>query len=199
MNKSHLTILLLSATVALFSCSRDGNKSITPKENGMPRAEATAAGQSQIAYVDVDSLMTRLEMCKEAKTRLEAKSQKYAKEVQAKEQAFQQAYAEFAKKMQSSGYPSQAEYETAQQRLQTMQTQGAQLQEKYAMELQKEQDAFNESLHDSLQQYIKLLNNEGRYSMILAKSGDNILYANPSMDITDEVVKGMNKRWSKRK
>lgn len=199
MNKSHLTILLLSATVALFSCSRDGNKSITPKENGMPRAEATAAGQSQIAYVDVDSLMTRLEMCKEAKTRLEAKSQKYAKEVQAKEQAFQHAYAEFAKKMQSSGYPSQAEYETAQQRLQTMQTQGAQLQEKYAMELQKEQDAFNESLHDSLQQYIKLLNNEGRYSMILAKSGDNILYANPSMDITDEVVKGMNKRWNKRK
>lgn len=199
MNKSHLIILLLSTTVALFSCSRDGNKSITPKENGMPRAEATAAGQSQIAYVDVDSLMTRLEMCKEAKTRLEAKSQKYAKEVQAKEQAFQQAYAEFAKKMQSSGYPSQAEYETAQQRLQTMQTQGAQLQEKYAMELQKEQDAFNESLHESLQQYIKLLNNEGRYSMILAKSGDNILYADPSMDITDEVVKGMNKRWNKRK
>ena len=198
MNKSHLTILLLSATVALFGCNRDGNKSITPKENGLPRAESTT-GQSQIAYVDVDSLMTRLEMCKEAKGRLEAKSQKYAKEVQGKEQAFQQAYAEFAKKMQSSGYPSQAEYEAAQQRLQHMQTQGAQLQEKYALELQKEQDAFNESLHDSLQQYIKMLNSEGRYSMILAKSGDNILYANPAMDITDEVVKGMNKRWSKRK
>lgn len=199
MNKFHLSIFLLSATLALFGCSGDGNKSITPKENGMPHAEAAATGQPQIAYVDVDSLMTRLEMCKEAKSRLEAKSQKYASEVQVKEQALQRAYAEFAKKMQSSGYPSQAEYEAAQQRLQQMQTQGAQLQEKYAVELQKEQDAFNESLHDSLQQYIKLLNNEGRYSMILAKSGDNILYANPSMDITDEVVKGMNKRWSKRK
>ena len=199
MNKSHLSIFLLSATLALSGCSGDGNKSITPKENGMPHAEAAATGQPQIAYVDVDSLMTRLEMCKEAKSRLEAKSQTYSNNVASKEHAFQQAYADFAKKMQSSGYPSQAEYEAAQQRLQQMQTEGANLQEKYAIELQKEQDAFNLSLHDSLQNYIKILNKDGQYSMILAKSGDNILYADPAFDITKEVVAGMNKRWKKMK
>ena len=96
--------------------------------------------------------------------------------------------------MQSSGYPSQAEYEAAQQRLQQMQTEGANLQEKYAIELQKEQDAFNLSLHDSLQNYIKILNKDGQYSMILAKSGDNILYADPAFDITKAVVTGINKR-----
>lgn len=198
MNKSFFTLVLLGISLAFCSCNREGNKSLAPKDNGLPRAEA-AAGQPTIAYVDVDSLMTQLEMCKEAKSRLEAKSQGYASEVQAKERAFQQAYAEFAKKMQSSGYPSQAEYEAAQQRLQNMQTQGAQLQEKYAIELQKEQDAFNESLHDSLQNYIKILNKDGHYSMILAKSGDNILYADASYNITEEVVKGMNKRWKKNK
>ena len=187
----------MCAACCLCGCN---GKQATPEANGMPKANtAMQSGSLRIAYVNVDSLMTQLDMCKEAKARLEAKSQTYSNNVASKERAFQQAYAHLAKKMQSSGYPSQAEYEAAQQRLQQMQTDGAQLQEKYAIELQKEQDAFNLSLHDSLQNYIKILNKDGQYDMILAKSGDNILYADPAFDITKEVVAGMNKRWKKKK
>lgn len=189
--------LMMCAAISLCSC---GGKTPALKENGMPKSEARGQqGTLKMAYVDVDSLMTQLDMCIEAKSRLEAKSQTYSNNVASKERAFQQAYADFAKKMQSSGYPSQAEYEAAQQRLQQMQTEGANLQEKYALELQKEQEAFNASLHDSLQNYIKMLNKDGQYSIILAKSGDNILYADPAYDITAEVVAGMNKRWKKSK
>lgn len=197
MSKQNFSLLLMGIAMAFCSCNGGDNKSITPKGNNMPKAGANTEGLSGIAYVEVDSLMSQLEMCKKAKAELEAKSQRYASEVQAKERSFQQAYAEFAKKMQSSGYPSQAEYEAAQQRLQQMQAKGAELQEKYAVELQNEQDAFNQSLHDSLDNYIKILNSDGHYSLILAKSGDNILYASSAYDITDEVVKGMNKRWKK--
>ncbi len=197
MKKNILIPLMICAAFCLCGCN---GKQATPKANGMPKADTTMQSESlRIAYVNVDSLMTQLDMCIEAKARLEAKSQTYSNNVASKERAFQQAYADFAKKMQSSGYPSQAEYEAAQQRLQQMQTEGANLQEKYAIELQKEQDAFNLSLHDSLQNYIKILNKDGQYSMILAKSGDNILYADPAFDITKEVVAGMNKRWKKMK
>ena len=33
--------------------------------------------------------------------------------------------------------------------------------------------------------------------MILSKSGDNILYADKQLDITDQVVAGLNKRYKK--
>ena len=33
--------------------------------------------------------------------------------------------------------------------------------------------------------------------MILAKSGDNILLANPKYDITQDVINGLNKRYKK--
>lgn len=192
-------ITLCAAAVLLASCGE--NKSTTPKGNGLPKAgektEAAARGE-RIAYIEVDSLVTQLTMCKEAKAALEAKSKSYQQQIAGKTKAFQQAYEAFGKKMQSTGYGSQAEYEAAQKNLQQMQENGARLEQQLTAQLAKEQDAFNQRLHDSVEAYLKVLNADHRYTLILSKSGDNILYAEPAMDITEEVVKGMNKRYKKK-
>lgn len=190
-------IILLCATVALMaSCGE--NKSTQPKENSLPKAGSkTETPAAKIAYVEIDSLVTQLEMCKEAKASLEAKGKSYEKNIAAKTQAFQKAYENFGKKMQTTGYKSQAEYEAAQKNLQRMQEEGAKYEQQCAATLAKEQDEFNNRLRDSLQSYIKVLNADHRYTMILSKSGDNVLYADPTLDITDEVIKGMNKRYKK--
>lgn len=187
------------AAAAVLCAACDGNKTTTPKENGLPKAGEKREVATRIAYVEIDSLMTQLEMCKEAKQRLEAKSESYRKELDAKSASFQKAYAEFAQKMQSTGYASQAEYEAAQKKLQSMQENGAKLEQQYAEKLAIEQEEFNKSLRDSLKTYIDILNSDHKYTMILSKSGDNVLYADPSLDITNEVIKGMNKRYKKQK
>lgn len=187
------------AAAAVLCAACDGNKTTTPKENGLPKAGEKREIATRIAYVEIDSLMTQLEMCKEAKLRLEAKSESYRKELDAKSASFQKAYAEFAQKMQSTGYASQAEYEAAQKKLQSMQENGAKLEQQYAEKLAIEQEEFNKSLRDSLKAYIDILNSDHKYTMILSKSGDNVLYADPSLDITNEVIKGMNKRYTKQK
>lgn len=191
--------IIMWAAAAVLCAACGGNKSTTPKENGLPKAGEKQEVASRIAYVEIDSLMTQLEMCKEAKQRLEAKSESYRKELDAKSASFQKAYAEFAQKMQSTGYASQAEYEAAQKKLQSMQENGAKLEQQYAEKLAIEQEEFNKSLRDSLKAYIDILNSDHKYTMILSKSGDNVLYADPSLDITNEVIKGMNKRYKKQK
>lgn len=184
--------------ILMASCGN--NKSTTPRANGLPKAETSAAeAAGGIAYVDVDSLMSQLEMCREGKAALEAKSAQYRKELDAKSASFQKEYAAFAQKMQTTGYASQSEYEAAQKRLQQLQENGSKQEIRYAEALQKEQDAFNERLHDSLASYIRTFNADHRYSMILAKSGDNVLYADPSLDITPVIVAGMNKRYKNKK
>lgn len=190
-------IILLCATVALMaSCGE--NKSTQPKENSLPKAGSkTETAAARIAYVEIDSLVTQLDMCKEAKAALEAKGKSYEKNIAAKTAAFQKAYQSFGQKMQTTGYKSQAEYEAAQKNLQRMQEEGAKYEQQCAETLGKEQEEFNNRLRDSLQSYIKVLNADHRYTMILSKSGDNVLYADPTLDITDEVINGMNKRYKK--
>lgn len=189
-------IIACCAIAALFvSCGE--NKSTTPKANGLPKADGKVEATSKIAYIEIDSLTTQLEMCKEALKELESQGAIYRKELDQKSATFQKAYAEFAQKMQSTGYGSQAEYESAQKRLAKMQEDGAKLEQKYTEKLAIAQEEFNNRLRDSVRAYIDLLNADHRYTMILSKSGDNVLYADPSLDITEEVVKGMNKRYKK--
>lgn len=190
--------LILAAAIATLMASCGPNKSTTPKDNGMTKADASKeAPMGMVAYVEVDSLVTQLEMMKEAKAALEAKGKQAQQQLAAKQKAFENAYQAFENKMKSTGYSSQQEYENAQKNLQRMQEDGAKLEQSLGANLAQEQEAFNQRLRDSLQAYIKVLNADGRYSMILSKSGDNVLYADPSLDITNEVIKGMNKRYKK--
>lgn len=185
------------AAIALLASCGD-NKSTQPKGNGMPKAsDATATTNVRIAYIEVDSLMTQLDMCKEGVARLEAQTKASRQQLDAKTAAFQKAYQEFAQKMQTTGYASQSDYEAAQKRLQKMQEEGQRLEMQLTQKMQTEQEKFNAVLRDSVRAYINIINADGKYSMIISKSGDNVLYADPSLDITEEVIKGMNKRYKK--
>ncbi len=58
---------------------------------------------------------------------------------------------------------------------------------------------YQQVLRDSLNNFLNEYNKDGRYKMILSKSGDNILYADKALDITNDVVAGLNKRYKKSK
>lgn len=189
-------LFFLCATIALMAACGENN-STKPRDNGLPKASDKEAPMGKVAYVEIDSLVTQLDMCREAKAALEAKGKGYEKQIASKSAAFQKAYESFGHKMQTTGYKSQSEYEAAQKNLQRMQEEGAKFEQQCAETLAKEQDEFNNRLRDSLQAYIKVFNADKRYAMILSKSGDNVLYADPTLDITDQIIKGMNKRYKK--
>lgn len=197
-------LILFCAVAAMIAGCK--NNSTKPKDNGLPKVEAKS-GKSEaakpaaatVAFVDIDSLMTHLTMFKDASAALEANAAKYQKEVAAKQSAFQKAYADFTKKMQTTGYASQAEYENVQKRLQNLQEEGAKLEMKYAEKLQKEQMELNGQLQEALHEYLAVFNADKRYDMILGKGGDNILYADPALDITDAIIEGMNANYKKEK
>lgn len=196
-------IIICAVACMVIGCK---NNSTQPKDNGLPKVETkegtaktNAPTAATIAYVDIDTLMAKLTMFQDANAALEAKASKYQKDIAAKQSAFQKAYTEFTKKMQSTGYASQTEYENAQKHLQNLQDEGAKLEMKYAEQLQKEQLELNAQLQKALHDYLGVLNADKRYSMILGKGGDNILYADPSLDITEAIVEGMNANYKKEK
>lgn len=191
-------LLCIAITISFTSC----DKKEAPKGTAIKASNQVANSETSgntLAYVEVDSLLTQYEFCIKEKAALEAKSKQYEAQINAKMSQFQKASVDFQQKVQSGAFTSQTQGEAAQQRLIRLQQEGAKLQQEVQQRMLKAQEKFNKTLRDSVQSFLKDYNREKHYDMIISKQGDNVLYANDKLDITKEVVDGLNKRFKNRK
>ena len=182
------TVLLAIAVMALASCNNEASK-VEEKS-----ANQTAPTELKIAYVEVDSLMTQYTFCKEQSELLEKKSQNIQNTLNQKGQSLQAAAMKFQQDVQNNKY-TQQQAEAVQASLQKQQSDLQNLQQRLGAEFQAETEKFNVALRDSLNHYLPQYNKAKKYTLILTKQGDNILYADKSFDITNDVIAGLNKAY----
>ena len=189
--KANAAMLLVAAGLSLVACNK---KDSQVKPNGLPKAAATNAGAaSSVAVVDIDTLAAKSEYCKDGQKELENKQKKYREQLNSKGQALQNAIASFQKKMQSGAFTSQQQAESAQAQLQKQQQALQAFQEKIENEMAQATQNYQKKLREDLKSY----NSDGRFKVIISKSGDNVLYSDPSVDITEDVIAGLNKSYKK--
>ena len=186
--KKHLFIAM-TAVMTLVSCNNQ-----TPAVDDKTSAAQENSGV-RIAYVEVDSIMTQYKFCTESSAVLEKKAQNIENTINQKAQALQSAINKFQSDYQNNRITSQAEGEQRQAAIQKQQSDLQALQQRLSADFQTETEKFNEALRDSIQNYIALYNKDKKYSLILTKQGDNILYADKALDITDDVIAGLNKAY----
>ena len=194
MNKKNLFRTMVIATVAAWALSSCNNSPKMDKQEKVA-AQTAAPGSLRIAYIEVDSIMSQYEFCKEYTKILERRSTNSQNELASQEKNLNAAVQNFQNKLQNNGFSSQKEAESQQAALQRQQQNLFDTRDRFANEIQVETEKFNKALHDSLQNYLNLYNKDKKFSMILAKSGDNILYADKALDVTAEVVAGPNKAY----
>ena len=182
--------LAAAAMVALASCNNE-----SPKMDEKPTAAQDEQGGVKIAYVEVDSLMTQYEFCKEFTLILEKKSTNARNTLNSKGQALQNAMANFQQKLQNNGFTSREQAEGQQAAIQRQQQSLQELQARLENELAQETQKYNTGLRDSLSHFLDAYNKDKKYDLILTKQGDNILYAAKRFDITADVINGLNKRY----
>lgn len=195
MKIQHLWVAsLLTLTLAASSCKKtEAPQTKTP----IPKVEKPQ--NKGMAYVEIDSLLTQYTFCVEQKSVLEAKSKQYEAQLAGKMSQIQKAMADFQQKLQNGGFTSQEQAQNAQQRVQRMQEEAARLEQSLTKKMATEQEKFNSTLRDSVRSFLADYNKAMGYEIILSKQGDNVLYANPKLDITKDVIEGMNKRYNKKK
>ena len=179
------------ALAVLSACNQSESK--MDEEPATPSKEAV--GGMKVAYVEVDSLMSQYNFCKEYTLILQKKSNNARNTLSQKGNQLQKAAANFQEKLQSNGFTSREEAERVQMALQRQQQDLQELQNRLGSELDAETAKFNEALRDSLQNFLKVYNKSKKYDIILSKAGDNILYAAKKYDITQDVINGLNKRY----
>lgn len=185
--------IILSAAIIVAALTTSCDKSSPKMDEKTPAAQETKVS-GKIAYVEVDSIMTQYNFCKEYSKLLETKGTNIQKTLASKQQALQGAAANFQQKVQQNAY-TRDQAEAIQAGLQKQSNDLQALNQRLSAEFQNETEKYNKALHDSLQHYLAVYNKDKKYGMIFAKQGDNLLYADKAYDITDEVVAGLNKAY----
>ena len=156
---------------------------------------ATSGEGLKIAYVEVDSLMTQYNFAKDYSVTLQKKSNNARNTLNQKGNALQAAMANFQQKLNNNGFQSREQAASQQAAIQRQQNDLQELQARLENELASETAKFNEALRDSLQNFLKSYNEDKKFDLILSKAGDNILMGNKKLDITQDVINGLNKRY----
>lgn len=178
----------LAIAAMMVSCNN-----ATPKMDEQP---AAASGDGlKIAFVEVDSLMTQYDFAKDYSVTLQKKSNNARNTLTQKGNALQAAVNNFQQKLNNNGFQSREQAASVQNAIQRQQNDLQELQARLENELATETAKFNEALRDSLQNYLKDYNADKHFDLILSKAGDNILLGSSKLDITQDVINGLNKRY----
>lgn len=184
--------LALIGVLILFGMQMSNGK----KGSGVPAANSAANNSgAKIAYVDIDSLEANYVVLKTKKEEFKKRQQQMEGELERSYQQMQNDYAEVQRKAQNNTL-TQAEYESAQKRLTQMQQSLETRKRSLTDQLLKEQDDFNKDLKDNLDNFLEEYNKDKHFDYILSYAGvaSSILYADKSLNVTEEVIAGMNEK-----
>lgn len=186
--------MLLCATVAIASCGNNsGNNSPVAVKND---STAINAGVSlNIRYIDGDSVTANYNLAKDFREVSLRSMTKLENAQRAKAAEIEKFAAQVQQKMQTNGYLSEASYKADLQKLDKMQKDAqnylATLERNAQQELMQQQIQLN----DSIDSFIKDYNAVHGYDAILFKNAG--VYFNPALDITAEVIEGLNSRYNR--
>ncbi len=188
-------LIALAATMGLTAC---GNNPKTAEGNGSAQVTEAPATGLKIAYVEIDTLMSQYNFCKDYTILMNKKGENIRATLAGKERALQAKAAELQKKYETNQFTTKEQVEQAQMSLAKQQQDLQALNERLMNDFAAEQAKYNNEMRDSIQSFLREYNKAQKFDYIISKAGDNILVANARYDITKDVVNGLNKRYKQK-
>lgn len=191
MKKSNLifNVIIVIAIVILYVLHFTSTSN-TPVFTSASDSSHVVDASAQTVYVNGDSLLENYEYFKKAKKDFEAKTSRTENEIAAKRSSLEKEFASYQQQAATLSADQRAKVEESLMRKeQELRSFG----ESAAAKLQEEQVAFNEKLFDKVSAYLKVHTKGKNYKIVMNYTkGTGILYANDSLDITNEVLDGLN-------
>ncbi len=189
------TLAVLSAALVLVSCSGNETETKTQEPSQPVVSGDSFEPTTNIRYYNLDSIMSQYNLCKDLNEVMMTKQNNIESEQRAKTAELQRMQQSIESKARNNGYLTEQSYNADMQNFQSKYDQAqryiANLQQEAAIESDNQQKQFI----DSVNNFLVIYNSTRHYDAILVKNvGD---YFNPALDITEEIVAGLNARYSK--
>jgi outer membrane protein len=194
-----LNIVLIAAVGFLYYYVFAGKKSTTPVVKTMVGSNSVSqAGNAPIAYVDLDSLNEKIIFIKEKRKQLEAQEKVIQNEWEATMRGLQGQADNFRKKGDAI---TQQMAEEFQMNLYKQQQAADQKKQSRTQELSERSYNTMEDIQKKLRDFLVEYNKEKKYLYILTSGTglDYMVYKDSSLNITNDVIEGMNKKLASEK
>ena len=153
----------------------------------------------KIAYVDIDTLLINYNLWIELNDEMIRKEESVRATLNEKAKALQNDYEEFERKLNNNAFATRERAEAEQNRILKKREELEATTERLTNELAVENNKNSVLFRDSINAYINDYNKTHGYNIILSRIGDNILYIDNAMNITQEIIDGLNARHEKNK
>ncbi|MBE7177616.1 MAG: OmpH family outer membrane protein [Mucilaginibacter polytrichastri] len=190
--KKFIPAAALAALTALAACNQ---QSATKSSSSEPSKKSS---NPEIVYVNSDSLLNNYAYFKEMRDKLEDKGKKAQSDLSSRGQAFQREVAEYQK---SAGTMTAEQRQSTEQRLARKQQELQSYNQNTSLQIQKEESDEQQKLYDKVADYLKGYAKQKGYKMVLTyqRGNSTVLFADSTLDVTTEVLKGLNDAHAKAK
>ena len=187
-------LFVFSAALLLAAC----NNSESPASSAAdPAAPLVKEGGIKVAYVDTDTLMAKYQYAIDMTEELLAYKNQLEKNGRSQIEKFQNDYQDYLKNGDKLTLTQQQKTETdLKARAERMQI----LEQELSSKVLERQSEENNKLLNAIFAFIREYNAEHQqFDLILRKSFNDtpVLYANPAMDITQEILDGLNEEYAR--
>ncbi len=201
MKKTNLIInvVLLIAIAVLYVLYFTGGKKTETQaektETQMERASSPVDADLPIAYVNLDTLLANMTMYEDLTEKLTGRQQRLESNFSSQYRNFEKEIGDFQEKVQK-GLLTRREAQDLEARLSNRRMELENQRNEYMMELQEENVVSQNRVIDYIMDYLEEYNSDKSYRYILSYSfGGSILYASDALNITKEVLKGINQKY----
>lgn len=186
-------VLAVAALIIALACPKSGSK---PAAEG----EAITASAGDIVYVRIDSLILKYDMYSDLSGELDAKKQAIESDLNKKGRKLESDGKSFENQINKgllTRSAAEKQQQTLLQRQQDLQNLAAQRQ----AELMEENNVMMNQVMDAITTYLQRYNEQHNFAAILTTSAATnvVIVGNPALDITEEIVEGLNNEYIKKR
>lgn len=194
--KKNLSISGISAVFAaaalLISCNNPQAETAEP-------AAASVAEQGTIVYIDFDRILQEYDMANDLRSVVETKIESIQAEITRRGKKLEKDVNDFQEKV-NKGLITRSTAEIQAQKLDQQQQEFNLYAQQKQEEINEEQVVMMNQLADAIKTFIDKYNAEKGYAMILTNQGGiPVITADASLNITDDVLAGLNEEYVKNK
>ena len=190
LNRISLWTTIVVMILMAAACNEKPQKPAKPA-NG----QAAAMENMTIRYVDEDSIMANYNLAKDINEAMLRKQNQYDAAQQQRSNDINKFADQMQTKYKNNGYLTEESFTADQNILAKKQRDAETYLGKLQQDIQNELGQSQQQLLDSIDNFMKEYAKQKGYDMVVRKSA--MLYIDPKYDVTEDVIKGLNDRYTK--
>ena len=188
--------LIAAITFGVLFLTKDTKKADAPAEG---EATEVVASKGDIVYIDLDRILMEYDMANDLRAVVETKAQNIQAEITRRGKKLESEVKSFQEKV-NKGLMTRSVAEVQQQKLVKQEQEFNEYAALKQQEMQEEQVVMMNQLGDAIKTFLDNYNAEKQFAMILTNNGGApVITADATLDVTDDVLAGLNDEYIKTK